>query len=260
MAEYDVTGAGVVVTGAAGGIGAALAAMLAGRGARVVVNDVDADRLRSTAAAINATAVAGDAAGADGVADLVSSATAQLGRIDLWFANAGIDTGGADEDADWDRIWQVNVMAHVRAARLLLPQWLDRPDGAGGTFVATASAAGLLTMLGSAPYSVTKHAALAHAQWLAATYAHRGLRVHAICPQGVRTAMYDAAGPVASLLSRDPVLPPEEVAEATWRAMAAGRFLVLPHPQVADYARARVADPDAWLGAMNHLQRRLDEA
>ena len=139
----------------------------------------------------------------------------------------------------------VNVMAHVRAARELVPRWLE--DGRGGRFVVTASAAGLLTMIGSAPYSVTKHAAVGFAEWLSVTYGARGVDVHAICPQGVQTKMLEDAGPLQALLSRDTALPPEAVADAAVAAIEEGRFLVLPHPEVAGYYAARATDTDRWL-------------
>jgi len=148
------------------------------------------------------------------------------------------------------------VLAHVRAARLLVPEWLER---GAGRFVVTASAAGLLTMLGSPTYSVSKHAAVAFAEWLSATYRHRGVVVQAICPQGVRTRMLDNAGPLQELLSHDTAIAPEDVAEAMWQAMADDRFLVLPHPEVAGYYANRAAQTDRWLAGMNKLQRRLEE-
>jgi NAD(P)-dependent dehydrogenase (short-subunit alcohol dehydrogenase family) len=247
----------VVVTGAAGGIGAALARMLAARGARVVVSDIDGERAHGVAAEIGGVLVAGDAASEDGVRALVETVQEEVGPIELWFANAGVDLGqglGSSEE-DWAGSWDVNVMAHVRAARLLVPGWLERGEG---WFVSTASAAGLLTMVDAPAYSVTKHGAVAFAEWLSVTYRHRGVRVHTICPQGVRTAMLERAGALASLLGRDRVLTPEEVAEATWQAMTEGRLLVLPHPEVGDYYRARAGDADAWVTGMNRLQQRVE--
>ncbi len=146
-------------------------------------------------------------------------------------------------------------MAHVRAARLLVPDWVERGEG---RFVVTASAAGLLTMLGSPAYSVSKHGAVAFAEWLSATYRHRGIAVHAICPQGVRTRMYEEAGPLQVLLDRDAVLEPEEVADALWAAIIDGRFYVLPHPEVARYYAHRAASPETWLATMNRLQVALE--
>ncbi len=255
-------GVGAVVTGAGHGIGRALATRLAQEGARVVVNDLDADAAHEVAAAIGGTAVPGDAASPEGVEHLVSEATVDLGRIDLFMANAGIDgVGGPDSlqtpDEAWARIVEVNVMAHVRAARLLVPGWLD---SGGGRFVVTASAAGLLTMLDSAPYSVTKHASVGFAEWLSATYGHRGVVVQAICPQGVQTRMLEEAGPLVGLLSRDTALSPEQVADAFIDSLAEDPFLVLPHPEVADYYLARATDTDRWLGGMRRLQQKLDES
>ena len=202
-------GRGVVVTGAGRGIGRALATRMAAEGARVVVNDLDPATAQAVADEIGGTAVPGDVSSADGVRAVIGSATEALGRIDVFFANAGIDgAGGPDSlqttDEVWARVMDVNVMAHVRAARELVPRWLE--DGLGGRFVVTASAAGLLTMIGSAPYSVTKHAAVGFAEWLSVTYGARGIDVHAICPQGVQTTMLEDAGPLQALLSRDSAL------------------------------------------------------
>jgi len=250
-------GAGVVVTGAGNGIGRAIATRFATAGARVVVNDLDAGAAGATAEAIGAVAVPGDAASEAGVAALIATARDRLGAIDVFCANAGVMAGAGPETPEpvWARAWEINVMAHVRAARLLVPDWVAHGEG---RFVVTASAAGLLTMLGSAPYSVTKHAALAHAEWLAATYAHRGLAVHCLCPQGVRTRLLDDAGTAADLLLRKEALDPDAVAAALWEGIAEDRFLILPHRAVRDYAVQRAGDTDGWLAAMNRLQRRLE--
>jgi len=254
----SVAGAGVVVTGAGSGIGAALAARFAAEGARVVVNDIDAQAAARVAGSCGATAIAGDAAAADSVAALIAAATEALGGIDLYCANAGVARpGGADAtEADWELSWQVNVMAHVRAARLLLPRWLERGSG---HLLCTVSAAGLLTMLGSAPYSVTKHAALSFAEWLAASYAHRGITVQALCPQGVRTPMLAAAGPVGRILLDEAAITPEAAADAVVRGIADGRFLILPHPEVALMYSRRATDPDRWLNGMNRLQQQVEK-
>ncbi len=247
-----VRGAGVVVTGAAGGIGAALARRFAAQGARVVVNDLDPARIEPLAKEIGGIAVAGDAS------QIVEAARDALdGTVDIYCANAGLASPGdvfADEDV-WAAAWDVNVMAHVRAARALLPQWLERGSG---RFVTTASAAGLLTMIGAAPYSVTKHGAVAFAEWLSLTYRHRGVKVHAICPQGVRTDMLTAAGSAGELVLAPGAIEPDAVADALFDAMAADRFLVLPHPEVAGYYRARAEDPDRWMGNMNRLQQKWE--
>ncbi|MEU9622248.1 MULTISPECIES: SDR family oxidoreductase [unclassified Streptomyces] len=248
-----VQGSGVVVTGAGGGIGAALARRFAAEGARVVVNDLDEAGIKPLAEEIGAVAVAGDAS------RIVDAARDALdGTVDIYCANAGLASPGdvfADEEI-WAAAWDVNVMAHVRAARALLPDWLERGSG---RFVSTASAAGLLTMIGAAPYSVTKHGAVAFAEWLSLTYRHRGIKVHAICPQGVRTDMLAAAGSAGELVLAPGAIEPEAVADALFDAMAEDRFLVLPHPEVAGYYRARTKDTDHWLGSMNHLQRKWEE-
>jgi NAD(P)-dependent dehydrogenase (short-subunit alcohol dehydrogenase family) len=253
----SLAGQGVVVTGAGHGIGAALAGRVAGEGARVVVNDLDAEAADKVAAEIGGYAVPGDAATEPGLAALVASASERLGTIDVWCANAGIERGHGLQasESDWAASLDVNLLAHVRAARLLVPDWLER---GAGRFVVTASAAGLLTLLTNPVYSVTKHAAVAFAEWLSATYRHRGVHVHAICPQGVKTRMLDQTGAVKDLLSRDTALEPEDVAEALCQAIQDDRFLVLPHPEVARYYAARGTEPDRWLDAMNTLQQQLD--
>lgn len=254
MAGETLRGARVVVTGAGGGIGAALARRFAAEGARVAVNDLDAEAARKVAVEIDGAAVPGDAS------DIVPAArTALGGGIDVFCANAGVGTGGGPEAADeaWELAWDVNVMSHVRAARALLPEWLER---GAGRFVSTVSAAGLLTMIGAAPYSVTKHGAFAFAEWLSLTYRHRGVRVHAVCPQGVRTAMLDAAGAAGRLVLAPDAIEPEDVAEAVLAGIAEERFLILPHPQVAAYYATRAAEPERWLGGMNKLQRTYEES
>lgn len=247
-----VQGAGVVVTGAGGGIGAALARRFAAEGARVVVNDIDPVRTKAVADEIGATAVPGDAS------EIVDAARDALdGTVDVYCANAGLASPGdafADEEV-WAAAWDVNVMAHVRAARTLLPDWLERGSG---RFVSTVSAAGLLTMVGAAPYSTSKHGAYAFAEWLSLTYRHRGLKVHAICPQGVRTDMLTAAGSAGELVLAPTAIEPEDVAEALFEGIETDRFLILPHPEVAGYYQARAATPERWLAGMNHIQQRWE--
>ncbi|GGZ92866.1 oxidoreductase [Streptomyces echinoruber] len=242
----------MVVTGAGGGIGAALARRFAAEGARVVVNDLDAGRARAVAEEIGGIALPGDAS-----AIVAEACDALGGTIDVYCANAGLGSGGGEDAGEevWARAWDVNVMAHVRAARALLPQWLERGRG---RFVSTVSAAGLLTMIGAAPYSVTKHGAYAFAEWLSLTYRHRGIKVHAICPQGVRTDMLAATGSAGDLVLQPTAIDPEDVADALFKGMAEDRFLILPHPEVADYYQARAGDPDRWLTAMNHLQQKWE--
>jgi NAD(P)-dependent dehydrogenase (short-subunit alcohol dehydrogenase family) len=251
-----------VVTGAARGIGRAIAARLVSEGVRVVVNDLDESVLGETASAIGAVPIAGDAASAEGVDLLVAAALGEFqeeGGIDLFVANAGITSGVGLEasDDDWARLLEVNIMAQVRAARRLVPLWLE---SGGGRLVLTASAAGLLTMLGDLPYSVTKHGSVALAEWLAATYRHRGVIVQAVCPLGVDTRILEEAGPLKDLLTRDGTLSPEDVAEAVWQGLQGESVHILPHPSVRQYYAGRAADPDAWLGGMNKIQQRLERA
>ena len=255
----SVAGAGVVVTGGGSGIGAALCRRFAAEGARVVVNDINAAAAAAVAASCGppAAAISGDAASEPGVAALIDAARHELGAIDLYCANAGIARLGGPEasEADWADSWQVNVMAHVRAARLLLPDWLERGSG---HLICTVSAAGLLAMPGTAPYSVTKHAALSFAEWLAFTYAHQGITVQAICPLGVRTPMLPGAGEPGAKLLGDAAIEPEAVAEAVIAGIARGSFLILPHPEVAGMYAGRAADPDHWRDAMSKIQQFLE--
>nr|WP_246201416.1 SDR family oxidoreductase [Streptomyces alboniger] len=243
---------GVVVTGAGGGIGAALARRFAAEGARVVVNDLDGAKAKAVADEVGGIAVPGDASG------IVPRATEVLGgTVDVYCANAGLGSAGSEAAPEevWAAAWDVNVMAHVRAAHALLPGWLER---GGGRFVSTVSAAGLLTMIGAAPYSVTKHGAYAFAEWLSLTYRHRGLKVHAICPQGVRTDMLAATGSAGDIVLTPTAIEPEDVAAALFAGMAEDRFLILPHPEVAAYYEARAATPEKWLTGMNHIQRKWE--
>jgi len=270
--SVELRDAVAVVTGGASGIGAALAARLAREApAALVLADLDRQGLEGVAGSIRAAhpglavgvevcdvAVEGDVAG------LVARTLEAHGSVDLFCGNAGVATGAGVEatDEDWQRTWDVNVMAHVHAARALLPHWLE---GRGGHLLVTASAAGLLTNLGDAPYSVTKHGAVALAEWLSITYGDRGVGVSCLCPQGVRTpllfgAAADAGGDAAlaaRVVREQRILEPEEVAEVTVEALREGRFLVLPHPEVADYERARAGDRERWLSGMRRLQARM---
>jgi NAD(P)-dependent dehydrogenase (short-subunit alcohol dehydrogenase family) len=247
-----VQGAGVVVTGAGGGIGAALARRFAAEGARVVVNDLDGDRARAVADEIGGIAVPGDASAVVGEAR-----DALGGTVDIYCANAGLGSGGSEAAGEdvWAQAWDVNVMAHVRAAEALVPEWLER---GGGRFVSTVSAAGLLTMIGAAPYSVTKHGAYAFAEWLSLTYRHRGIKVHAICPQGVRTDMLAATGSAGDLVLQPTAIEPDAVADALMAGIEEDRFLILPHPEVAGYYQFRATEPDHWLTTMNHIQQKWE--
>lgn len=246
----------VVVTGGANGIGRALCKRFAAEGARaVVVSDLDFEGARRVAAEIGGLAVRTDVGSEADVIELVRRTNEAHGPIDLFCSNAGIGgVPGFEEVSNqaWREIWDVNVMAHIFAARAVLPQMLDRGHG---YLLNTASAAGLLTQIGSAPYSVTKHAAVAFAEWLAITYGDRGIGVSCLCPQGVRTNMLlEAAenGPSAFLLER--AIDPEDVAEAVIQTLAAEKFLVLPHPEVAKFFQNKANDYDRWLRGMRKLQ------
>lgn len=254
-----ISGAGIVVTGGGSGIGAALARRFGAEGARVVVADLDGDAAEAVARETGGTAYAGDVADEQGLEGLLAVARTELGEIDVFCANAGVAPHGGPETPEevWARAWDVNVMSHVRAAKLLLPRWLERGRG---HFLATVSAAGLLTSLGSAPYSVTKHGALAFAEWLAATYRHRGITVQAICPQGVRTKMLADTGSAGELIMGASAIEPEQVVDAVLEGLTDNRFLILPHPEVAGYYAARATETDRWLGGMNKLQRKVESA
>jgi NAD(P)-dependent dehydrogenase (short-subunit alcohol dehydrogenase family) len=251
----------VVVTGAGGGIGAALARRFAADGAEVIVNDLDPMAAQAVASEIGARAVPGDAGNEDDTRRLVDVAWAELGGIDLFCANAGVLSAGDETAPDevWTRDWTVNVMSHVYVTRALLPRWLDQ--GSPKRLLITVSAAGLLSLLGSAPYAVTKHAALAYAEWLRATYAHRGLVVQALCPQGVRTDMLargNERASASSALLAEGALEPAEVAEIVATALEGDAFLILPHPEVAEFYRLRAAETDRWLAGMNKMQRTFE--
>lgn len=248
-----------VITGAASGIGLALAERLSADGWELVLGDLNTAELAKTAARLGAAFVGGDVASNSGSRRLHDLAVTTLGDIDVWFGNAGVDRGRGfmTSDEDWAISHEVNVMAHVRAARLLIPRWTQRGSG---RYVVTASAAGLLTLLDGPAYSVSKHGAVAFAEWLSATYRHRGVVVQAVCPQAVRTPMLTATGDVRSSLEQDGTLEPAEVAHVIVEALQSDRFLVLPHPEVERYAAFRGSDRDRWLRGMNRLQLTTESA
>ena len=273
IGRMNISGKVAIVTGGGAGIGAAIARRVVDGGGKVVVADLNADSARQVAADIDerhpgsAVAEVGDVADSDVLSALIARAESEFGPVDIFFANAGIPGGlGLDStEEQWTNAIGVNVMAHVRAARLLVPGWIER---GAGYFVSTASAAGLLTQIGSAPYSVTKHAAVAFAEWLSVTYGDRGIGVSCLCPMGVDTALLDTGFDVGhgdaelaarAVTSAGPVLEPSEVAERVVEAIADGRFLILPHPQVLDMYRNKGADYDRWLSGMRRYQAGLEE-
>jgi NAD(P)-dependent dehydrogenase (short-subunit alcohol dehydrogenase family) len=255
-----------VVTGGASGIGRALAWRFSEEGARVVVADIDADGAETVAKDIgrNALAVPCDVAVERQVIDLVERAEEAFGPVDLFCANAGVAVGTdltTPEDV-WDLALAVNLRAHLHAAKTLVPRWLERGEG---YFLSTASSAGLLTQIGSAPYAVTKHAAVAFAEWLSVTYGDRGVRVSCLCPMGVKTAMTAVPddAPADQRLATHVVaavgamLEPEEVADFVVEGLRAERFLILPHPEVLTFLRRKTDDYDRWLAGMRRLQARV---
>jgi NAD(P)-dependent dehydrogenase (short-subunit alcohol dehydrogenase family) len=262
-----------VVTGGGNGIGGAVAAKLAQQDARVVVADLDARAADAVADGINAehpgaaVGVGADVSDTKQIKTLIQRAESEFGPVDLYFANAGITgVSGLDvTEAEWDQSLDVNLRAHIRAAQLLVPRWVERGEG---YFVSTASAAGLLTQLGSATYSVTKHAAVGFAEWLNITYGDQGVRVSCLCPMGVNTNLLNSPGgaddPLARLANRavtaaGEVMEPADVAEVVLDAIDDERFLILPHPTVLEMYRQKAGDYDRWLKGMRRYQHSLRE-
>ena len=269
----------VVVTGAANGIGAALARRFHAAGARVVLADRDSAPLATIVRELNdirsgsAHGVVADVSSESGNVALIDEARATFGFIDLFFANAGVAQGtdlAATDEATWNTVMNINLHAHRWAAKHLMEEWLAAGEG---YFCSTASAAGLLSQIGSATYSVSKHAAVAFAEWLSITYGDRGVRVTCLCPQGVNTNMLNPPGNDAPAASSDKpsidkrggdvvkaagaVLEPADVAEEVLRTINEERFLVMPHPEVHTYEKRKVDDRDRWLAGMRKLQARI---
>jgi NAD(P)-dependent dehydrogenase (short-subunit alcohol dehydrogenase family) len=253
----QITGKVVVVTGGGNGIGRALCRRFAVEGAKaIVVADLDIAAAQRVADDVAGTAIAVDVSRDLDVTSLVDQVVAQHGAIDLFCSNAGIAIDGNEHTPtlEWQRCWDVNVMAHVFAARAVLPGMLARGEG---YLLQTVSAAGLLTHPQSATYAVTKHASLAFAEWLSMTYGDRGIRVSALCPQGVRTDMLQRASSGGRSFLNDSALEPAQVAEEVVTGLADERFLILPHPEVAEYFRRKASDYDRWLRGMRRLRSTL---
>jgi len=243
----------IVITGAASGIGRAMALRFADEGAKkIVCVDINLKGAQETANQIDGVAYAVNVAVETEIAEMIDAVENEIGPIDLFCSNAGILTTGGVEvpNDDWQRIWEINVMAHVWAARHLVPKMAGR---GGGYLLNTASAAGLLNQVGSAPYGVTKHAAVGLAEWIAMSYGDQGIKVSVLCPQAVRSEM--TRGHEDGVASLDGMLEPEPVAEACVQTIREETFLVLPHPEVADYMRNKANNYDKWIGGMRKLNR-----
>jgi NAD(P)-dependent dehydrogenase (short-subunit alcohol dehydrogenase family) len=250
----EVTGRVIVVTGGASGIGRALCLRFAREGAKAItVADIDEQGAKAVADKINGLAIKCDVSKEEEIIYVVKQTEEKNGPIDLFCSNAGIMIEGVTEapNESWQRIWEINVMAHVYAARAVIPGMIER---GGGYLLNTSSAAGLLSQIGSAPYSVTKHAAVGLAENLAITYGDKGIKVSVICPQAVRTGMTRDEGAVAAV---DGMIEPEQVADTVIEALAEERFLILPHPQVQTYMERKVSDYDRWIRGMRRLQARF---
>ncbi len=251
----------VVVTGGAMGIGRALCERFAAEGTRaVVVADVEIEKAEAVADKFKGLAMKTDVSNEDDIKNLVSQTLEQFGQIDLFCSNAGIAGvyGGAEvSNQDWQQIWEINVMAHILAARYVIPPMLERGEG---YLLNTASAAGLLTQVNAAPYSVTKHAALSFAEWLSIQYGDRGIKVSCLCPQGVRTRMLLGEDGMADNFLVAGSLSPEEVAEIVVKAIEEEQFLILPHPEVAEYFRRKATDYERWIRGMRRLKTTVDKS
>jgi NAD(P)-dependent dehydrogenase (short-subunit alcohol dehydrogenase family) len=250
----EVRGKVVIVTGGALGIGRALCQCFAREGARaIIVADVNEAGAKAVAEEINGRAVICDVRKEDDIIRLIRFAEETFGVVDLFCSNAGIMVIGGVEAAnnDWQRIWEINVLAHVYAARAVIPGMIKR---GGGAFMITASAAGLLSQIGSLPYSVTKHAAVGLAENLSITYGEQGIQVFALCPQAVETEMTRQGGGVAAV---DGLMPAEQLADAVIEGFKREEFLILPHPEVKTYMQRKTTDYDRWLQGMRRLQARF---
>lgn len=254
----EVSGKNIVVTGGANGIGRALCERFAKEGAaRITVVDLDEANAAKVAESVGGKSFRVDVGSRAEIEALVREVEADGGPIDLFVSNAGIAiAGGPEVDVDsWNRIWDINVMAHVNAAHALLPSMLERGEG---YLLNTCSAAGLLSQIGSAPYAVTKHAAVAFAEWLSITYGNRGIKVSVLCPQAVRTNMTAGTegGGVAGV---DGMIEPEELAESTMVGLRDEQFLILPHEIVRKYYQRKGEDIDRWLAGMRRLADQYSE-
>ena len=252
----QVTGKVIVVTGGASGIGEGLCRRFAQEGAKAVaVVDIDEEGAKAVADEIEGIAIKCDVSKEDEIINMVEETEEKSGPIDMFCSNAGIAILGGIEapNEGWQSIWEINVMSHIYTARAVIPGMIER---GGGYFLITGSAAGLLSQIGSAPYSVTKHAAIGLAENIAITYGDQGIKVSVLCPQAVRTKMIAGDGGVAGV---DGMMEPEQVADSVMEALEEERFLILPHPEVQTYMERKVSDYDRWLQGMRRLQKRFLE-
>jgi NAD(P)-dependent dehydrogenase (short-subunit alcohol dehydrogenase family) len=254
----EVKGKRVIVTGAAFGIGKAMTESFLESEAEVVIVDINEEALKQTAGDLNVEYITADVSSEDAIKEIISASNSFMGGIDIFCSNAGVAGAGgllSTTEEDWLNIWGVNVMSHIYAAKHTLPQMLKQESG---YFVNTASAAGLLTQIGAAGYSVTKAAAVSFAEWLKITYGNKGIGVSCLCPQGVRTSMVeDAPGIVSALVGIDGIMEPADVASDVIKAIEKDQFLIAPHEQVLDYIKMKAQDYDRWIGGMQSLQTQL---
>ena len=254
----EVKGKRVIVTGAAFGIGKAMTESFLESGAEVVIVDINEEALKQTAGDLNVEYITADVSSEAAIKNIISTSNSSMGGIDIFCSNAGVAGEGGllnTTEEDWLNIWGVNVMSHIYAAKHSLPQMLEQESG---YFVNTASAAGLLTQIGAAGYSVTKAAAVSFAEWLAITYGNKGIGVSCLCPQGVRTSMVeDAPGIVSALVGIDGIMEPADVASDVINAIESDQFLIAPHEKVLDYIKMKAQDYNRWIEGMQSLQNQL---
>ncbi len=253
----ELRGKTIVITGGGSGIGKALAQRFQLEGANnLVIADLNGDNAKAVANKVAGVAQQTDVSNEDDIRELIEVTEAELGPIDLFCSNAGVALGPDlnSSNTEWEASWNINVMAHVYAARHLVPRMVKR---GGGYFMHTASAAGLLNQIGGAAYGVSKHAAVGFAEWLAIHHAHQGIKVSVLCPQAVRTPMTDNDTESTAAAASDGMMEPEELAECVVQQLREESFLILPHGEVLEYMRRKTADYDRWIGGMNRLMLRL---
>ena len=247
----------VVITGAGSGIGRALAVRFHAEGAKqIVCADINLDNAQQTADMIAGVAMMADVSREQDTARIIEDTETSIGPIDLFCCNAGVGLGESIDspNAEWQTIWDINVMSHVYAARHLIPRMVER---GGGYFLNTSSAAGLLNQIGGAAYGVTKHAAVGFGEWLAIHHQHEGIGVSMLCPQAVRTAMTAVENDALAAAANNGMIEPEELADTVVEELRKESFLILPHPIVREYMQNKTSNYDRWIGGMNKLMRKI---